>query len=70
MPIDYLAADGETYSGSLVFTFLVQALEDSEDAVEVLLVKPDAVIRPPGSGRVAGPDALSSMDSGRRASSF
>jgi hypothetical protein len=44
MPIDYLSADGETYSGPLVFTFLVQALENGEDAVEVLLVKPDAVI--------------------------
>jgi hypothetical protein len=44
MPIDYLAADGETYAGAFVFTFLVQALEDGEDAVEVLLVKPDSVI--------------------------
>jgi hypothetical protein len=42
--IDDLAADSQTYSGTLVFTFLVQALEDSEDAVEVLLVEPDAVI--------------------------
>jgi hypothetical protein len=44
MPIDYLAADSETYSRSLVFTFLVQPLENSEDAVQVLLVKSDAVI--------------------------
>jgi hypothetical protein len=26
VPVEYLAADGETYSGSLVFTYLVQAL--------------------------------------------
>jgi hypothetical protein len=44
MPIDYLSADSETYSGSLVFTLLVQALKDGEDAVEVFLVKPDAVV--------------------------
>jgi hypothetical protein len=44
MPIDYLAADRQTYSGTLVFTFFVQTLEDSEDAVEVFLIKPDAVI--------------------------
>jgi hypothetical protein len=44
MPIDYLAADGQAYSGTLVLTFLVQSLKDSEDPVEVLLVKPDAVI--------------------------
>jgi hypothetical protein len=44
MPIDYLAADGETYSGPLAFTFLMQALENGEDAIEVLLVKSDSVV--------------------------
>jgi hypothetical protein len=44
MPIDYLTADRQTHSGTLVFTFLVQPLEDSEDPVEVFFVKPDAVI--------------------------
>jgi hypothetical protein len=44
MPIDYLATDGETYSGPFVFTFLMQTLENGEDAVEVLLIKSDAVI--------------------------
>jgi hypothetical protein len=33
MPIDYFAADGEPYSGPLVFTFFVQTLENCEDAV-------------------------------------
>jgi hypothetical protein len=45
MPVDYLAADGEAYSGPFVFTFLVQPLEDGKDAVEVLLIKPNTVIR-------------------------
>jgi hypothetical protein len=44
VPIDYFATDGETYSGPLVFTLLVQALENREDAIQVLLIKPDAVI--------------------------
>jgi hypothetical protein len=45
MPVNYFAADGETDSRALVFAFHVQPLEDGEDAVEILLVKPDAVIR-------------------------
>jgi hypothetical protein len=42
--VDDLAANGETHSGPLVFTFLMQALKHIEDAVEILFVKPDAVI--------------------------
>jgi len=44
MPLDNLAADGETTSGPLVLVFHMQALEDGEDAIEILLVETDTVI--------------------------
>jgi hypothetical protein len=44
VPLDNLPADGETHPGPFILTFHVQALEDGEDAVEILLVETDAVI--------------------------
>jgi hypothetical protein len=56
--VDYLAADGQTYSGALVFTLIVQALKHGKDAVEILFVKPDTVILYQNLSELAGLGAI------------
>src|SRR5439155_2769053 len=44
VPLDNLAADCQPHTSALVFRASVQPLEWGEDPVQVLLVKPDAVV--------------------------
>ena len=60
MPLHDLAADRQPHAAAFEFLSPVQALERPEDALGVLIVEADAVVRNadlPGAGAVDGPFA-------------